>query len=305
MTVTGTTGDGPSAAEAAFGEILRRLGRPYRPVPLLELLLGVSERAAQEMAGVALATSDEAEHLLADMPMTLRNLEVSSDQAPQRCLGELRGPVMWSETLSARSASAGDPALYVCSSVTRAYDTAANRVLVAALHAVRSAGYAVRAHRAVGSAAVRAARHNASCADRFLDHRSLIDVPRTSPDQRVLRRAGAGRRRRTYRPAMALLARAGDLLGPRPLAAAADEQSVYAAELLARCLTAAETIAHRRDVEVPALRPHLGSLAAGPIGYRRADRATPEVTIGGITVRRDSTDEVLSASLMLVQQRAS
>ena len=48
--------------------------------------------------------------------------------------------MLWSETMSARSASAGDPGLFVCATTTKAYDTDENRVLKAALDAIRQAG---------------------------------------------------------------------------------------------------------------------------------------------------------------------
>ena len=52
---------------------------------------------------------------------------------PQRCIGELRGPVLWSETMSARASSFGDRDLFICATPSRAYDIDENRILVAAL----------------------------------------------------------------------------------------------------------------------------------------------------------------------------
>ena len=54
-------------------------------------------------------------------------------ERPIRSRGEVRGPVLWSETMSARPPSFGDPDLFVCTSPQRDYDTAENRVLVRAL----------------------------------------------------------------------------------------------------------------------------------------------------------------------------
>jgi hypothetical protein len=296
------TGAAPLDARTAFEEVLLRLRRPYRPVPVLELLLGVSRRAAREMAGVALAASTEADRLLETMPSTLRSLAVATTDSPRRCLGGLRGPVAWSETMSARAASAGDPGVFVCSSTSKAYDTGVNRVLVAALDAVRTGGDAAHPRRARHSAAVRSARQQAWRAERFLDHRTLADVPRVTPDARALRDAATGRRRRIYAPAVALLARAGNLLTAASLAAAADRDSLDGAVLLARCLRAADDAAARREVTSPPLDAHLDALVAGPLTYRRTPRRSPEIAVGGIQIRRDVTDEVLVASLTLVQR---
>ncbi len=67
-------------------------------------------------------------------------MAIATTDKPERCYGELRGPVLWSETMSARSASAGDPGMFVCATTTKAYDTDENRVLKAALDVIRRAG---------------------------------------------------------------------------------------------------------------------------------------------------------------------
>ncbi len=85
------------------------------------------------MVGARVATSPEAEALLEAMPKTVRSLATSLQTQTERCLGSLRGPVLWSETMSARASSFGDEGLFVCKTPSRAYDIDENRVLVAAL----------------------------------------------------------------------------------------------------------------------------------------------------------------------------
>jgi hypothetical protein len=281
----------------AFSEILVRLHRPYRPVPVLELLLGVSRRTAREMAGVALATSAEADLLVRTMPRALRSLEVTSSARTERCSDGLRGPVLWSETMSARAASAGDPGTFVCSSSVKAYDNDANRVLVAALAAVVAAGSVSLPHRARHSPVVREARQRARRAQRYLDHRTLADVSRAELSPRALRMTRTSRRRRSYQPALALLGRSGGLLAPAPLAAAADRRSAEGAVLLARCLIVADASAVRSGRAPQPVRCDPDQLVAGPLAYRRARRAAPRITIGGADVRMDTPEEVLLASL--------
>jgi hypothetical protein len=126
-----------------LGIIWDRLARPYDPVAMIEAVLGLPHRAARHLVGAAIATSDEAEQLLHGMPVTLRSLSIATTDQPLRCYGEIRGPVMWAETVAARSASAGDPGLFVCATPAKAFDTDENRVLVSALDAIRRAASTV------------------------------------------------------------------------------------------------------------------------------------------------------------------
>ena len=57
---------------------------------------------------------------------------------------------------------------------------------------------------------VKRARHNGQHAGRLLEHQTLAQVPVVRPNGRALRRTRAGSRRHTYRPALALLRRAGE-----------------------------------------------------------------------------------------------
>ncbi len=119
--------------------VLARLTRPYEPTRCTAALLGLPLRAARQLVGAVIATCDEAEDLLDAMPRIVRSMAIATTDRPERCHGELRGPVLWSETMSVRSATAGDPGLFVCATTTKAYDTDENRVLKAALAAVERA----------------------------------------------------------------------------------------------------------------------------------------------------------------------
>jgi hypothetical protein len=283
-------------ADDPLGDVLDLLRRPYRAVTLLELLLGLSHRTATEIAGVTLATSPEAGRLLAGMPSVLRSLALAPTDALERCHGELRGPIRWSETMSARASSAGDHSLFICATPIRAYDNDANRVLVAALETTRTAGRARRARRGP-SPALRVARANAESATRFLHHRTLADVPRIRPDERARRRAGRSRRR-TYRPALDLLARSDDLLAGDVLSAVADDASRAGAALLLRVLGVAGSVAVERGDDPPELRLHVDALVAGPVSFRRR-AGLAEVSVGGVAVSATASDAALTAAIRL------
>src|SRR5690606_2786120 len=94
-------------AESGLARLWRRLALPVEPLEAAEALLGLRQGNARQLLAVAMATSREAEALLDGVPTVLRSLQVSTTKKPIRCEGEIRGPVMWSETMAARSASPG------------------------------------------------------------------------------------------------------------------------------------------------------------------------------------------------------
>lgn len=254
------------AVEPGMGTaaVLARMTKPYEAARVAAALLGLPQRAARQLVGSVLATSDEAEDLLDAMPHIVRSMSIATTDRPERCYGELRGPVLWSETMSARSASAGDPGLFVCSTTTKAYDTDENRVLKAALAAIQRAGRAAThgldSH---SDEVLRRARHNESRARHLLEHRTLSAVPITRVSGRALRRTRAGSRRSTYRPAIALLARASE-----PLLAVHIESHANPATLADHDLLAASLAALDARTPTPvSLRTAHGDLVAGPVRY--------------------------------------
>lgn len=243
--------------------ILRRLARPYDPVKVVGALLGLPPRVARQLVGRALATSEEVETLLDAMPRIVRSLAIATTDRAERCYGELRGPVLWSETMSARSASAGDPGLFVCATTTKAYDTDENRVLKAALDAIRQAGADADHGSDSHDDTVRRARQNGHRAAHLLEHRTLSAVPVTRVAGRALSRTRAGSRRGTYRPAIDVLHRAGDPLADTQLEALTDAAT---AAQLTLFVQAVESVEARTGTPV-VLRSARGGLAGGPVTY--------------------------------------
>lgn len=259
----------PEDVAGAADTVLGALHRPSDPVAVLGALLGLHPVPARRVVGALVATSAEAESLLDGMHQTLRSLAIATTDRPVRCVGEVRGPILWSETMAARSARAGDDGVVVCATPSRAFDTAENRVLVAALDTVQRAAHDAEGWRhADGYEVVARARHNAHRALRALDHPALSGVARRL-DRRSTSRARAGGRRRTYRPALALLDRAGAPLRGVYLAQLADDDDRRAIVLLAATLRAAGDAGH----PLPPLRAHHGSLVAGPLRWHHPDRA--------------------------------
>jgi len=264
-----------------LGVVLDWLARPYEPERVTAALLGLSMRSTRQIVGAVLATSDEAEALLEAMPTIVRSMAIATTDKPERCIGEIRGPVLWGETMSARSASAGDPGLFVCATTTKAYDTDENRVLKAALAAVQRSGrHAEHGMEGYTDRVVSRARHNSQHAGRLLEHQTLAQVPVVRPTPRALRRTRAGTRRHTYRPALSLLRRAGEPMQAAHINAFADERTRAQHDLLAA------TLQHLEDVTgaSPPLRSDHGGLTAGPVTFHHPGRQGDPDHLDGITI---------------------
>jgi hypothetical protein len=277
----------PVAPGEGLGIVFQRLARPYDPTAVIEALMGLPHRAARHLVGAAVATSDEAEDLIHGMPITLRSLAIATTDQPLRCYGEIRGPVMWAETVAARSASAGDPGLFVCATPAKAFDTDENRVLVSALDAIRRAGRDVSElddHR-FDEDVLRRARHNSAAALRYLEHRTLADVPRSHrPGARALHRTRAGTRKRTYLPALRMLSRVNEPFTKEGLAVLSDARTTAQHDVLAAVIRGLEERGH-------ALGPfhtNEGAIISGPVWYRhrrsREDDRPHGVLVGEVLV---------------------
>jgi hypothetical protein len=270
------------ASGTGLAILFDRLARPYDPERITSALLGLPASTARHLVGTVLATSEETEALLHAMPAIVRSLAVATTDKPERCVGEIRGPVLWGETMSARSASAGDPGLYVCATTTKAYDTEENRVLKAALAAVhRAARHAesVLDDPADDDDHVKRARHNGQVAGRLLEHQTLAQVPVVRPNGRMLRRTRAGSRRHTYRPALAVLRKAGEPMVAAELLRFADERTRAQHDLLAATLERLGEVTGTN----PPLRSDHGGLAAGPVRFHHPARRDPD-RVDGITI---------------------
>jgi hypothetical protein len=268
--------------------VWQRVARPYEAVPMAEAVLGLPHAVATQLVGAMIAASDEAEALLEAMPQTLRGLAIATTDRPQRCYGEIRGPVMWAETAAARSATAADPGLFVCATPDKAFDTDENRVLVSALDAIRRSGRdADHVTEDRDDAVLRRARHNSALAVQYLQHRTLSSVRRRHrPTPRALHRTRAGTRRRTYQPALQLLAKVAEPFSLPTLVAFSDERTRAQHDLLAALADGLELRGHA----LAPLRLNEGSLGAGPLWYRHARNRGDGDHVHGVLVGRVLVD---------------
>jgi hypothetical protein len=247
--------------------IWSRLRRPFDTPEVVDAALGLSEDVIDQLIGSRIASGDGAERLLARMPVVSRALSTAIRKRPERCMGELRGPVLWSETMAARGASAAAPDVFVCAVPRRHYDTDENRILVAALVAIRDAGRAteVLPADAYDDEVLRRARANGHRAERWLHSQHLQSVPRTKPSPREIRRVRAGSRKGTYTPAVRLLEEAYEPLSADDLLPLCDRRTRAQHEAIIGLVERMEA----KGVQVPKLRARDGVLfSAGRFEYR-------------------------------------
>jgi hypothetical protein len=275
-----------TAPATGLQRLWRRLARPVDPVAAADVLVGLRPANARQLLAVALAASPEADELLENMPTVLRSLAVSTTARPVRCEGELRGPVLWSETMAARSASPGAGGVYICASPIKAYDTDENRILVAALlriqRAARAAESPEQARHAPRNDDLRRARHNGELARRALEHRSLQLVSRVPPTGRMMLKARTGTKASVFRTAVGLLNRSWAEVGADDLAPFVDADTrvehAFAADVV-DLLVAHDRLQSR-------LRLEGGMLVGGPFayGHPRREAARRDGARGGVYV---------------------
>ena len=153
--------------------------------------------------------------LLDGMHSTVRSLATSLQAHNERCIGELRGPVMWSETMSARASSFGDRDLFICATPSGPTTSTRTGCWSPPSPIVRDAGRDAtdRATGPLEDPVLRLARKVGSGAGRWLDHPSLSPISLVRPNPRSLRRTRSGKHRRTYQPALDVLDRVADPIG--------------------------------------------------------------------------------------------
>jgi hypothetical protein len=274
--------NGRGAPDSASAELWRRLARPFRVAETVDALFGFPHEMVVELEAIVLCTSPEARGLLAQMPVLVRSLTTSVSRAAIRSRGEIRGPVLWSETISARAATYGDDDLFVCTTPQRDYDTAQNRVLVNALSRMAEAGKAIEhLHQSrYDDGMLHAARAYARRARLFLDHPALASVSRDRVAPRMLKRVRGAKSAERYHPAMRLLERAGETLGVGELLPFCDRRTQLQHAMLLAIIHELE----RRHMRMPALRVESGALLAGPLTYIHPRRYGSGDRLHGILV---------------------
>ncbi len=119
-------------------------------------------------------------------------------------------------------------------------------------------------------------------AARWLDHPSLAGIPRQRAGPRAIRRTRSGKHRRTYEPALAMLARASEPLSADEVAAWRDQRTRAQHHVLVGVIRRLE----RDGRALPPFRVERGSLFAGPVQYHHGRWLGDRDTVSGIMIGR-------------------
>lgn len=136
----------------------RGRGRSSPAVGTASALLGHDAATLIDAVSISLGASCEAQRLLDGMELRIRTLPTGVSTASERCVNSVRGPVLWSETITARANALGNDDVFVCAITDRSFDTVENRLLVSTLDAIARADRALRSPAGAKVPATEAAR---------------------------------------------------------------------------------------------------------------------------------------------------
>lgn len=289
MTITNLVDEAPPVVPYgepgydSFDDLWARLIRPFDVIRTVSAVTGLSNHVVAQLVGIAIAGSKEATAVLDEFPVTVRSLATSMTTQYERCKGELRGPVLWSETMSARASSFGDEDLYVCVTPSRAYDVDENRVLIQALLAIRNSAKDATeklSGRQLDDPLLRGVKRNGNDAGRFAEHPSLQKVSRDRPSARALKRTRAGKKKKIYEPAIAMLARAANPLAAKDVKAWCDRRTLAQIHVLMGVADRLERTGNR----LPEFRSERGALYSGPVQYYHGRMLGDRTSLSGIVI---------------------
>jgi hypothetical protein len=238
------------AAGRATAQLWTRRARGVPAVAYAAALIGGDVGTLTDALSITLAASPEAAALLDGMELRIRTLPTGVDTHPERCIYSVRGPIMWSETITARANALGNEDVFVCSLTGRSFDTVENRVLVAALEAIARADRALRGPTGAKVPADEAARIAATAqeAARWRAHPRLSGVHGGRLSGRDMARLRGGHRMARLANVLAIRARVAEPFVAEDLVGLSDPWTrdihafvVHVLEVLSRSVRLPET----------------------------------------------------------------
>ncbi len=175
----------------------------------VSILCGVPTHLVDDVMYLATARSRPAGRLVARTPDIMRHLAHRTVTHTERCVGHVRGPIQWSETITAWSSGIGVDDVFVCVTPRRDFDVAENRLLAWLLTRLVVAGRRSRgdAARLLAPDELDRVRAHATAAQRFLAHKVLRGVSSQKLTGREFRDIRKSRHLATYSPAVKLAER--------------------------------------------------------------------------------------------------
>lgn len=287
----------------ALESLVERLEPDTPDASWLIAACGIAPAQISDLSELMVANSHEAAIFLDQMPQTMRGLVSSTTMETERCVGQVRGPILWSETVTAWSAGIGTEDVFVCVAPRRDYDLAENRAVAWLLQRIARAPQrldtAASMHLAEGCHDV--IRRHAVEARRWLRHRFLDGVEPRRPTAGDLRRVRTSRHRAVYGPTQALLSRV-----LKPLHS--DEMTDVLDDRTADQLEALRWLAEELDRRAPGRLPwSIGSasLNFGELVYRHPAHFGPQdrgIWLGSVAI--DAAPGLSTGSSPTIDQAA-
>lgn len=237
------------------------------------ILIGIDRRTIEVARRVEAVTSADAGVVLASMKRLDRILTSAQRVRSEVCVHSVRGPIAWSETMTARANALGNEDVFVCKTSERSLDTVGNRLVVDCLTTIAEADpfSAEMIARAFNTDDQDLVRVRAAEAREWLEMVVMSRIPRKAPSRRELTKLRAGRRAREFDGLIGFF----ECYNSRPtgslLSGLADPQTA----VLHTFVT--ETVAVlRRHGSIPTVwTVTKGRLTAGPLGFRHPGRPGP------------------------------
>jgi hypothetical protein len=198
-----------SGTATALESLVERLEPDTPDASWLIAACGIPPAQIADLSELMVAHSHEAAIFLDRMPQTMRGLVSSTTMETERCVGQVRGPILWSETVTAWSAGIGAEDVFVCVAPRRDYDLAENRAVAWLLQRIARAPMRLdtAASMYLDPSGHDLIRRHATEARRWLRHRFLDGIEARRPTAGDLRRVRTSRHRAVYGPTQALLSR--------------------------------------------------------------------------------------------------
>jgi hypothetical protein len=281
MSTTVVAGD-----EQRLRNLWDRLGESEHCTDAIRTLCGTPQSWLSDLAVLTGAASSATRRLLDRTPKLLHALQTSTTMQAERCVGHVRGPVLWSETLNARAHTLGGDDVFVCGVQSRDYDIPENQVLLGALDLVTRAASLMTSDAAslLSDELLEEIRARASTARSLRGDKHLADVHRARVSRTTLHKVRRSRRAKQYAPAVDVLARRSTPFDVDDLVAVCDPTSRGQLRALDMVLAALAD----RDEKIGPLRCDGIEAMVGPVRYRNWRNATTQgrhgILIGGVLI---------------------
>jgi len=284
--VDGVTGTDPMTSATA--QLWRRRDRRIPAVAAASAMTGLPPAVLREAARISLAASVEAEALLATMGERVRSLPLELADTLERCVNSVRGPVVWSETITARANALGNDDVFVCTTARRTFDCPANRMLVAVLTEIAASTRALRGPVGTFLSPDDAARiEQVAARARLWRHHDRLDgVPARAPRVREQARMRHGRHAEALKPVFDARRRVMQPFEEPDIEGLCDPMT---ATLHIGVLEVFDEAVRRLGID-PVITFADGALRTGPLAFRHprsAGSAPPGLSIAGEPVRDD------------------